>query len=124
MRDLNHWLNYFGTLHPKTIDPGLERISQVAKKLSFSGFSCPVITLSGTNGKGSCVALLESILQRQGYKTGVYTSPHLLKYNERVRIDTHCVSDEALCHAFESIEKARENISLTYFEFGTLAAFL
>lgn len=124
MANLNHWLAYFETLHPKTIDLGLDRTTQVAKKLDLLSFSIPVITVAGTNGKGSCVALMEQILLAAGYKVGAYTSPHLLRYNERIRVNGTEVSDQELCTAFEQIEKIRQDITLTYFEFSTLAALI
>lgn len=122
--DLNSWLSYLETLHPKPIELGLDRITKVAKKLSILPYNKPVITVAGTNGKGSCVALLEQILLASGYRVGAYTSPHLLKYNERIRINGIDVSDEMLCATFKTIEQARGTITLTYFEFSTLAALL
>lgn len=122
--NLTAWLDYLETLHPKAIDLGLERVRQVAVKLDLLPFPQFVITVGGTNGKGSCVALLESILLAQGYTAGAYTSPHLLQYNERIRINAQSVTDETLCNAFDLIERARGNTSLTYFEYGTLAALL
>lgn len=123
-KNLSDWLNYLETLHPKIIDLGLERISKVAQRLNIFPFFCPVITIAGTNGKGSCVALTESILHAAGYKVGTYTSPHLLSYNERVCINGKMVDDAALCDAFAEVEAARSDDTLTYFEFGTLAALL
>ncbi len=115
------WLSYLETLHPKTIALGLERVAQVKQRLNLQpGF--PVIAVGGTNGKGSVCAMLESMLHAAGYRVGCYTSPHLLRYNERVRIATIPLSDAELCASFEKIEQARGEISLTYFEFGTLAA--
>jgi dihydrofolate synthase / folylpolyglutamate synthase len=122
---LSSWLDYLEQLHPKTIDMGLDRVRQVKDTIGLvPGF--PVITVGGTNGKGSVCAILESILSCAGYRVGCYTSPHLLRYHERVRIDKKEASDEALCMAFEAIESARKKskTSLTYFEFGTLAAML
>lgn len=116
------WLTYLETLHPKTIDLGLERTREVALRLDLLPFQCPVITVAGTNGKGSCVALLESIFLAAGYRVGTYTSPHLLSYNERVRVNGIMAEDGALCSAFSAVDTARHNTSLTYFEFGTLAA--
>jgi len=118
---LSDWLTYLESLHPKTIALGLERVEQVRQRLNIQPeFS--IITVGGTNGKGSVCAMLESILHAAGYRVGCYTSPHLLRYNERVSIGTQHVSDEELCAAFEKIELAREDTLLTYFEFGTLAA--
>lgn len=121
---LQDWLAYLETCHPKTIDLGLDRITQVAKRLDVLTFDCPVITVAGTNGKGSNVALTAAILTAAGYRVATYTSPHLIHYNERIQIAGHCVSDQALSHAFTQIEGVRADVSLTYFEFATLAALL
>jgi dihydrofolate synthase/folylpolyglutamate synthase len=115
------WLQYLETLHPKTIALGLERVEQVRQRLHLQP-DFPVITVGGTNGKGSVCAMLEAILQAAGYKVGCYTSPHLLHYNERVHIAKQPASDAELCASFEAIERARGDVALTYFEFGTLAA--
>ncbi|MCR4305101.1 MAG: bifunctional tetrahydrofolate synthase/dihydrofolate synthase [Gallionella sp.] len=122
------WLTYLESLHPKTIALGLERVAQVKQRLNLQP-DFPVITVGGTNGKGSVCAMLESILHAAGYRVGCYTSPHLLNYNERVRIGKQQASDAELCASFEKIEQARgavlpdmREIPLTYFEFGTLAA--
>jgi dihydrofolate synthase/folylpolyglutamate synthase len=115
------WLAHLEQLHPKTIELGLDRVNAVKSRLNLE-FSIPIITVGGTNGKGSTCAMLEAILAAAGYKVGLYTSPHLLRYNERVRIASQAVSDEALCAAFTAVESARGEISLSYFEFGTLAA--
>jgi len=120
---LPEWLSWLESLHPKTIDLGLERVLTVGERLQIISPKNPVITVGGTNGKGSCVAFLSTIYQLAGYKTGVYTSPHLVDYNERIVIDGKKVSDDALMAAFSAIDQARGEISLTYFEFGTLAAF-
>ena len=122
IRSKEAWLSYLETCHPKSIDLGLDRINIVAKRLDVLHFDCPVITIGGTNGKGSCVALTQAILVSAGYRVGSYTSPHLLDFNERIQIANKFVSDAALCAAFEEIEKARHGLSLTYFEFATLAA--
>ena len=123
---LPEWLNWQEGLHPSAIELGLDRVTEVFKRLHPTLPSIPVITVAGTNGKGSSVALLESIYQNAGYRTGVYTSPHLLRYNERIHLNGEEVSDELICEAFERIDQARlhtdKEISLTYFEFGTLAA--
>ena len=124
MNNLATWLNYLETLHPKMIDLGLERVHEVAKRLKLLPFSIPSVIVTGTNGKGSCVMLLEAILTAEGYQVGAYLSPHLLHYNERVRVNQKEVSDDRLIQAFTEIEAARGDISLTYFEFGTLAALL
>ncbi|MDR2365929.1 MAG: bifunctional tetrahydrofolate synthase/dihydrofolate synthase [Zoogloeaceae bacterium] len=126
-RDLSAWLIYLESLHPKGqagIELGLARARRVSAALGQRPF-CPIVTVAGTNGKGSTVAYLESILVRAGFRVGCYTSPHLLRYNERVRVDGRPASDAALCAAFAEVEAARRmagNIPLTYFEFGTLAA--
>lgn len=113
-------------LHPSEIDLGLKRVREVSARLDI--FSCSaqanIITIAGTNGKGSCVASLETLLSTQPCRFGSYTSPHFLRYNERIKIDGIEVSDEDICYAFHRIDLARQEISLTYFEFGTLAAFL
>ena len=119
---LEQWLAYLATLHPQTIALGLDRVRAVYDRLAIA-FTCPVITVAGTNGKGSTCALLERMLVAGAYRVGLYTSPHLLRYNERVRIAGSEVTDEAMCAAFAAVEGAREDIALTYFEFGTLAAF-
>ena len=120
-KTLADWLIYLESLHPKTIALGLERVAQVKQRLNLSP-DFPVIVIGGTNGKGSVCAMLESILHAAGYRVGCYTSPHLLHYNERVRIAKQQASDEELCASFAAIEHARGDIPLTYFEFGTLAA--
>jgi dihydrofolate synthase/folylpolyglutamate synthase len=121
LRSLDEWLAFIERQHPKAIALGLERVEEVRARLGVVP-ACPVITVGGTNGKGSTCAMLESILRCAGYRTGLYTSPHLLRYNERVRIDSHEASDDALCAAFEAVEQARGATPLTYFEYGTLAA--
>lgn len=118
---LAEWLQYLEGLHPQVIDLGLERVAQVRAVL-LPNIHTPVILVGGTNGKGSTCAYLEAMLSAAGYRTGLYTSPHLLRYNERVRIAQIEVEDVALCAAFAAIEAARGEISLSYFEFGTLAA--
>ncbi len=127
MKSLADWLVHLEGLHPKGqagIQLGLERIRQVKEVLGQSQ-RCPVIVVGGTNGKGSTCAFLESIIAHAGYRVGCYTSPHLLSYNERVRVNGEEASDAALCAAFARVEAARRdagNVALTYFEFGTLAA--
>lgn len=118
---LADWLIYLESLHPKTIALGLERVAQVKQRLNLNP-DFPVIVVGGTNGKGSVCAMLEGILHAAGYRVGCYTSPHLLDYNERVRIGKKQASDAELCASFEKIEQARVDVQLTYFEFGTLAA--
>ena len=118
---LSEWLAYLETLHPKAIAMGLDRVSAVFARLG-AALTCPVITVGGTNGKGSTCALLECMLRAGGYRVGAYTSPHLLRYNERVRIDAADATDDALLEAFAAVESVRLTTPLTYFEFGTLAA--
>ncbi len=120
MKTLQDWLDFCECLHPVTIDMGLERVQQVADRLALR-FACPVITVAGTNGKGSTCAMLEAILLEAGYRTGVYTSPHLVHFEERCRLSGHSASSEALAEAFAAVDAARGEVSLTYFEFSTLA---
>jgi dihydrofolate synthase / folylpolyglutamate synthase len=126
-RTLNDWLEYQLKIHPKTIDMGLDRIFEVARRLGIRKPAPRVITVGGTNGKGSTVAFIEAIAKAAGWKIGAYTSPHILNYNERVRVHGVNASDAEFIVAFEAIENARKQdneILLTYFEFGTLAALL
>ncbi len=118
---LTDWLSHLESLHPKTIALGLERVAEVKSRLQLSP-AFPVVVVGGTNGKGSVCAMLEATLTAAGYRVGCYTSPHLLHYNERVRIGKRQVEDADLCACFEKIEQGRGDIPLTYFEFGTLAA--
>jgi len=119
---LNEWLHWQETLHPRAIDLRLERVGEVWGRLQPGGMGATVISVAGTNGKGSCVAMIEAILQAAGHRTGCYTSPHLMRYNERIRIEGREVADNAIIHTFQRIDEARSGIPLTYFEFGTLAA--
>jgi dihydrofolate synthase/folylpolyglutamate synthase len=118
---LADWLAYLETQHPKPIALGLERVGSVAARLALMPVA-PVVTVTGTNGKGSICAYLDAILRAAGYRVGLYTSPHLLRYNERVRIDGVEAADATLTAAFAAIDDARGDTPLTYFEFGTLAA--
>ncbi len=123
LNTLDDWLAYCERLHPKSIDMGLDRVRAVAQRMSLA-FDCPVITVAGTNGKGSTCAMLEAILLEAGYRTGVFTSPHLVDFEERCRVRGDIVSAAHLVTSFEKVEEARktgEEISLTYFEFTTLA---
>lgn len=120
--NLNEWLAYLETLHPRAIELGLTRVREVARRCNLLNSSCPVITVTGTNGKGSCVTFIENILLAAGYRVGAYLSPHLIHYTERVRISGNPVSDAAMCIAFAAIESVRQQTTLTYFEYGTLAA--
>ncbi|GAB3088736.1 bifunctional tetrahydrofolate synthase/dihydrofolate synthase [Lysobacter terrae] len=121
-QSLAEWLDYIERQHPKTIDMGLDRVREVAARLGLKRPAKKVITVGGTNGKGSTVAFIEAIARAAGWKVGAYTSPHLLTYNERVRIEGGNAGDADLVAAFEAIEAARGQTLLTYFEYGTLAA--
>ena len=117
----SEWLAYIEALHPKSIAMGLDRVKIVADKLQLIP-NFPIITVAGTNGKGSVCAMLSQIYVQAGYSVGCYTSPHLIRYNERVCINNQTISDEDLCSAFAAVEAARGDVALTYFEMGTLAA--
>jgi dihydrofolate synthase/folylpolyglutamate synthase len=121
-KNLDDWLAWQETAHPKKIDRSLDRVREVLQRLAPPLAGVPVITVAGTNGKGSTVAFIEAIYRAAGYRTGTYTSPHLLRYHERIRIAGQLPDDAALCAAFERIDAARGAVSLTYFEWGTLAA--
>jgi len=124
-KNLAHWLSYIEQLHPKSIVMGLDRVNAMITRMQLKP-DFKIITVAGTNGKGSTTAMLEKIYVQAGYQVGCYTSPHLLRYNERLRVNHQEISDEALCQAFSAVETARtalnSPIELTYFEFGTLAA--
>lgn len=119
---LHEWLQWQETLHPSEIDLGLDRVRAVMQRMQLGKPDFTVISVAGTNGKGSCVAMLDTIYRSAGFKVGAYTSPHIHRYNERICINGEEISDTALCEAFERIDQCRDDISLTYFEFGTLAA--
>ncbi|MBE0493410.1 MAG: bifunctional tetrahydrofolate synthase/dihydrofolate synthase [Thiomicrospira sp.] len=119
---LTDWLNWLLQLHAQEIELGLDRVREVAKQLDVLTPAPYVITVAGTNGKGSSVAMLVAILSAAGYKVGSYTSPHILRFNERIQLNAQPVSDQQIVVAFDRIEKARQGIKLTYFEFATLAA--
>jgi dihydrofolate synthase/folylpolyglutamate synthase len=121
-RTLEDWLAYIERQHPQNIALGLDRVREVAERMGLVAPAERSILVAGTNGKGSTVAFLEAIARASGLRTGTYTSPHLLRYNERVRIDGHDVDDAPLVDAFEAVETARGETQLTYFEYGTLAA--
>lgn len=121
---LAEWLAFQETLHPQTIDLGLGRIREVLSRLNLPPARAFTISVAGTNGKGSCVAMLDSILRSAGYRVGTYTSPHILRYNERIGINGTPAPDDRLLDAFARIEAARGDISLSFFEFGTLAALI
>jgi dihydrofolate synthase/folylpolyglutamate synthase len=123
-QSLDEWLNRQQSVHPKTIDLGLARVTKVAQVLGVAKARCPVITVGGTNGKGSVVAHSDAFLRAMGFSTGVFTSPHLVRYNERIVVNGAAVSDAELVDAFDRIEQARGTTTLTYFEFSALAALL
>ena len=120
MDTLADWLAHCERLHPKTIELGLDRVRAVAQRLQLA-FGCPVITVAGTNGKGSTCAMLEAVALQAGYRTGVYTSPHLVHFEERCRIHGEIVRADQLVPHFERVEAARQDVALTWFEFTTLA---
>ena len=120
MKTLQEWLDWCEQLHPVAIDMGLDRVKNVADRMALR-FDCPVITVAGTNGKGSTCAMLEAVLLQAGYRTGVYTSPHLVHFEERCRLHGESASAEAFAQAFAAVEAVRGDVSLTYFEFSTLA---
>ena len=119
---LAQWLHWQETLHPRQIDLGLDRVSVVARRMGVLQPAPTIITVGGTNGKGSSVAMLEAILRAAGHRVGSFPSPHLLRYNERIRIDGTEIDDDRLCTAFQAVDEARVDTTLSYFEFGTLAA--
>ncbi|MBT3672529.1 MAG: bifunctional folylpolyglutamate synthase/dihydrofolate synthase [Porticoccaceae bacterium] len=127
-RSLSEWLTILEARHPSEIDLGLDRVSEVwcrlnAKRETISSKVAPIIvTVAGTNGKGSCIAAMQAILLAHDYSVGDFTSPHFLEYNERISIAGVSVSDESIVDAFAAIESVRGEVSLTYFEFNTLAA--
>ncbi len=119
---LADWLARIEQLHPSEIELGLDRVRGVAEQLGLLPVEVPVVTVAGTNGKGSTVAVMEAVLTGSGTLTGAYTSPHFLRFNERIRVGGEEASDDGIVAAFEAIEQARGGVSLTYFEFATLAA--
>lgn len=121
---ISEWLDWIASLHPQEIELGLERVQIVAARLNVLEPLCPVIIIGGTNGKGSCVEGISTIYRVAGYKVGTFTSPFVFKHNEEVRINGQMASDAAFCEAFSQIEVAREGVSLTPFEYHTLAALL
>ena len=120
---LEEWLRWQETLNPRLVDLGLDRLRPVAGEMGLSSLPMPVVTVAGTNGKGSSIAYLEAILERAGHPVAAYTSPYLERYNETLRIAGREVSDEALVKAFENVERARNGVALTFFEYRTLATF-
>ncbi len=119
---LDEWLQWQESLHSSEIELGLDRVREVLDRLELNTRNFKLITVAGTNGKGSSVAMLESILRASGYRVGTYSSPHLFTYNERIQLDGYAVNDDMICQAFDRVDQARQSTSLTYFEFGTLAA--
>ncbi len=122
MRSLSQWLSHIQTVHHRSVDLGLERVALVADRLGLRPVPHIAITIAGTNGKGSSVALLSQTLIHAGFRTGSYTSPHLVDFRERIQVDNAMIPEDALCRAFNEIDSAREEVTLTYFEFSTLAA--
>ena len=120
--DLNDWFYHIKQLHDQRTELNLNRVKSVAKRLQLEHFDCPVITVAGTNGKGSVVKTLESIYFQAGFKVALYTSPHLMEFNERIRIHNQTISDTQLIRAFEIIDNARQETILSFFEFITLSA--
>ena len=123
-KSLAEWLKWQESLSPHAIDLGLDRVRTVADRLSIRPPSGGVFTIAGTNGKGSCAEFLQSMMSVSGHGTGLYSSPHLVRYNERIRVNGKTVSDSSLVDCFEVIETARRDVQLTFFEYGTLAALL
>ena len=122
-KTLDQWLEFISKTHPSEIEMGLDRIRQVYNALKIDPKNSNIVLVAGTNGKGSTIAMLEGCLLAMGYNVGAYTSPHILEYNERVRVNGENATSSALVNAFEAVENVRHNIPLTYFEYGTLAAF-
>jgi len=121
---LVEWLAWLDRLDPQRIELGLDRVAKVTVRLGVEAGSAQVITVAGTNGKGSVLAYLETILMTAGYRVGKYTSPHLVEFNERIQVAGMPVYEACLCAAFEQVEEARRDVELSYFEFTTLAALL
>ena len=119
---LGAWLAWLEGIHPREIELGLARIGEVARRMGLTEGPAPCVTVAGTNGKGSTVACLESMYRAGGHRPGAFTSPHLLRYNERIRVSGEPVADACILDAFQAIDRARGSIMLTYFEFATLAA--
>lgn len=119
---VTQWLEALEQRHPVSIDLGLDRVGQVADRLSLRQASCPVVTVAGTNGKGSTVTAIAAIAQAAGLRVATYTSPHLVYFNERIRCNGECITDEELVQSLNAVDAVREGVSLTYFEHTTLAA--
>lgn len=123
-KNLSQWLNYLGEIHQTSRHLSLDRLQSLLKKLNITQFKCPVITVGGTNGKGTTVCALEQIYLQAGYRVAAYTSPHLIDFCERLRINNELLPEEMWCEAFEKIESARGQLNLSFFEHATFAAFL
>jgi len=123
-RSLEEWLDYQSSLHPSVMDFGLGRMTEMLARLGLSRGREQVITVGGTNGKGSVTATIAALGLAAGRRVGLYQSPHLIRYTERIRIDGREIDDAFLCEVFERIEAVRGDVRLTYFEYGTLAALL
>lgn len=121
-QSLADWLDWLLAMHPSEIDLGIDRVQAVARKMGLLPYSTPVITVAGTNGKGSSIAMLSAIYEAAGYQIGVYTSPHISCFNERIRFQGELATDQQIVEAFQTIESFRQDIKLTYFEYATLAA--
>ena len=123
-KSLKEWLAFINSIHSSRIDLSLQRIEDIAKEQNLTRFKAPVMTVAGTNGKGSCLCCLENIYLAAGYRVAAYYSPHLIRFNERIRLNGHDISDDELVAAFKKVEGFRQGRSLSFFEYTTLAAFL
>ena len=121
--NLTSWLSYIDTVHPRNIELGLDRVQNVFSEMGLSRLADKIVIVAGTNGKGSCIAAMESILVKSGYSVGSYTSPHIKKFSERIKLNAIEYADAQLCQALEAVENSRQEVTLSYFEFATLAAF-
>ena len=121
-RSLDDWLDYISQQHVQVIDMGLDRFNRVLHRLKLENPAPTVITVAGTNGKGSTCRMIEALLLHGGYRVGSTLSPHIWRFNERIRLHGNEASDEEICNAFEAIDSARGDVTLTYFEFSALAA--
>ena len=122
--ELSWWLSYIDSISASEVELGLDRVGQVAEKLGIQTLAKNTIVVAGTNGKGSCIAAMESILKRVGCSVGTYTSPHISRFSERIKLNGVEVGERQLCAAFNFVDHAREDVKLTYFEFSTLVAFV
>ena len=124
MKNLDQWLQYQLTLNPKEIDLSLDRLTEVKERLNFTQPDIKIFLVAGTNGKGTTCQFIQQLLIQKGLNVGTYTSPHLIEYNERVKFNNKSIDDSKLIESFDFIEKRRDGVPLTYFEYGTLGAFL